>query len=99
MSMMLVGVCARGMMATYEGRMLAPAVVSISDLLLLEGMSETPRVEVAKLIRAWRQVSIMPLQQYLEASGRPYRPCPRRVVEVATALDSRIQLSGGRCPD
>lgn len=91
MSMMLVGICAREMMAAYGGRMLAPAVVSISDLMLLEGMAETPRVEVANLIRAWRQVGVMPLQQYLEASGSPYRPCPQHMVTAAAKLDARIR--------
>ncbi|ORX08719.1 hypothetical protein AWC31_11335 [Mycolicibacterium wolinskyi] len=91
MSTMLVGLCAREMMTKYRGRMLTPAVVSISDLLLLEGMAETPRVEVANLIRAWRQVGVMPLQQYLEASGSPYRPCPRHMITAAAELDARIQ--------
>ncbi|MBS1691194.1 MAG: hypothetical protein JST91_03030 [Actinobacteria bacterium] len=91
MSMMLVGLCAREAMAAYEGRMLAPAVVSISDLLLLEGMAETPGVEVANLIRAWRQVGVMPLQQYLETCGFPYRPCPRHMVTVAAELDAQIR--------
>ncbi|WP_131822164.1 hypothetical protein [Mycobacteroides saopaulense] len=90
-SMMLVGLCAREMMAACGGRMLTPAVVSISDLLLLEGMAETPRAEVANLIRAWRQVGVMPLQQYLEACGFPYRPCPRFVVTAAAELDARIR--------
>ncbi|MGH3638540.1 MAG: hypothetical protein ACRDUX_05870, partial [Mycobacterium sp.] len=90
-SMMLVGLCAREMMAAYGGRMLAPAVVSISDLMLLEGMAETPRVEVADLIRAWRQVGVMPLQQYLEACRYPYRPCPRHMVIAAAQLDARIR--------
>ncbi|MDD4866934.1 MAG: hypothetical protein PHQ28_07415 [Mycobacterium sp.] len=90
-SLMLVGICAREMMAAYGGRMLAPAVVSISDLLLLEGMAETPRVEVANLIRTWRQVGVMPLQQYLEACGFPYRPCPRFMVTAAAELDARIR--------
>jgi hypothetical protein len=89
-SMMLVGLSAREMMATYQGRMLTPAVVSISDLLLLEGMAETPGVEVANLIRAWRQVGVMPLQQYLEACRFPYRPCPRHMVTAAAELDARI---------
>jgi hypothetical protein len=90
-SMMLVGLCAREMMAAYGGRMLAPAVVSISDLMLLEGMAETPGVEVANLIRAWRQVGAMPLQQYLEACRFPYRPCPRHMVAAAAELDARIR--------
>lgn len=90
-SMMLVGLCAREMMAAYGGRMLAPAVVSISDLMLLEGLAETPRVEVANLIRAWRQVGVMPLQQYLEACRYPYRPCPRHMVTAAAELDARIR--------
>jgi len=90
-SMMLVGLCAREMMAAYESRMLAPAVVSISDLLLFEGMAETPRVEVANLIRTWRQVGMMPLQQYLEACGFPDRPCPRHMVTAAAELDARIR--------
>lgn len=91
MSMMLVGICAREMMEAYGGRMLAPAVVSISDLMLLEGMAETPRVEVANLIRAWRQVGMMPLQQYLEACGFRYRPCPQHMVTVAAEFDARIR--------
>ncbi|WP_131812519.1 hypothetical protein [Mycolicibacterium fortuitum] len=91
MSTMLVGLCAREMMTKYQGRMLTPAVVSISDLLLLEGMAETPRVEVANLIRAWRQVGMMPLQQYLEACRFPYRPCPRHMVTTAAELDARIR--------
>ncbi|OBB00953.1 hypothetical protein BA059_27960 [Mycolicibacterium sp. (ex Dasyatis americana)] len=91
MSMMLVGFCAREMMAAYGGRMLAPAVVSISDLMLLEGMGETPRVEAANLIRAWRQVGVMPLQQYLEACRFPYRPCPQHMVTAAAELDARIR--------
>jgi hypothetical protein len=90
-SMMLVGLCAREMMAAYAGRMLAPAVVSISDLLLLEGMAETPGVEVANLIRAWRQVGVMPLQQYLEACRFPYRPFPPHMIAVAAELDARIR--------
>jgi hypothetical protein len=90
--MMLVGLSAREMMATYQGRMLTPAVVSISDLLLLEGMAETPGVEVADLIRAWRQVGVMPLQQYLEACQFTYRPCPRHMVTAAAELDARIRL-------
>jgi hypothetical protein len=89
--MMLVGLSAREMMATYQGRMLTPAVVSISDLMLLEGMAETPGVEVANLIRAWRQVGVMPLQQYLEACRFPYRPCPRHMVTAASELDARIR--------
>lgn len=91
MSTMLVGFCARGMMEAYGGRMLMPAVVSISDLMLLEGMAETPRVEVANLIRAWRQVGMMPLQPYLEACGIQDRPCPRHMVIVAAELDARIR--------
>lgn len=90
-STMLVGLCAREMMAAYAGTMLMPAVVSISDLLLLEGMAEMPGVEVANLIRAWRQVGIMPLQQYLEACRIPYRPCPRHTGTVAAELDARIR--------
>ncbi|MEC4762903.1 hypothetical protein VT930_07235, partial [Mycobacterium sherrisii] len=90
-SMMLVGLGAREMMATYGGQMLMPAVVPISDLMLLEGMAETPGVEVANLIRAWRQVGFMPLQQYLEACGFPYRPCPRHMIAVAAELDARIR--------
>lgn len=89
--MMLVRLCAREMMAKYQGRMLTPAVVSVSDLLLLEGMAETPRVEVANLIRAWRQVGVMPLQQYLEACGFLYRPCPRHMIAAAAELDARIR--------
>jgi hypothetical protein len=79
------------MISAYRGGMLAPAVVSISDLLLLEGMAETPGVEVAHLIRTWRQVGVMPLQQYLEACGFPYRPCPRFMVTAAAELDARIR--------
>lgn len=90
-STMLVGLCAREMMEAYGGRMLMPAVVSISDLMLLEGMAETPGVEVANLIRAWRQVGMMPLQQYLEACGYPHRPCPQRMVTAAAELDARIR--------
>lgn len=90
-SMLLVGICAREMISAYRGGMLAPAVVSISDLLLLEGMAETPGVEVAHLIRTWRQVGVMPLQQYLEACGFPYRPCPRFMVTAAAELDARIR--------
>jgi hypothetical protein len=90
-STMLVGLCAREMMAAYAGAMLMPAVVSISDLLLLEGMAETPGVEVANLIRAWRQVGIMPLQQYLEACRIPYRPYPRHTGKIAAELDARIR--------
>ncbi|MBB5166321.1 hypothetical protein [Mycobacterium sp. AZCC_0083] len=91
MSMMLVGLSAREMMAAHGGKMLTPTVVSIADLLLLEGMAETPGFEAANLIRAWRQVGFMPLQQYLEACGFPYRPCPRHVVTVAAELDVRIR--------
>jgi hypothetical protein len=91
MSMMLVGICAREMTEAYAGRMLAPAVVSISDLMLLEGMAETPWVEVANLIRDWRQVGMMPLQSYLEACGVQYRPCPQHMVTVAAELDARIR--------
>lgn len=90
-STMLVGLSAREMMATYQGRMLMPAVVSVSDLMLLEAMAERPMVEVANVIRAWRQVGMMPLQQYLEASGYPYRPCPRHMVTAAAELDARIR--------
>lgn len=96
MSMLLVGLCAREMMATSKGKMLTPAVVSISDLMLLEGMAETPGVEVANLIRAWRQLGFMPLQQYLDACGFPYRPCPQRMVAAAADLDVRIQLVRGK---
>lgn len=97
MSMMLVGLCAREMMARYEGKMLTPAVVSISDLMLLEGLAETPGFEVANVILAWRQVGVMPLQQYLEACGFPYRPCPRHMVTVAAKLDARIRpVQGAR---
>lgn len=91
MSMMLIGLCARAMMAAYEGRMVAPAVISISELMLLEGLAETPGFEVANLIRAWRQVGVMPLQQYLEACGFASRPCPRHMVTVAAELDARIR--------
>lgn len=90
-SMMLVGLCAREMMEASGGRVLAPAVVSISDLMLLEGLAATPGVEVANLTRAWRQVGMMPLQQYLEACGFPYRPCPSHMVTVAAELDARIR--------
>ncbi|WP_241474156.1 hypothetical protein [Mycolicibacterium neoaurum] len=90
-STMLVGICAREMMAAYAGRTLAPAVVSISDLMLLEGMAEVPGVEVANLIRDWRQVGMMPLQSYLEACGIQYRPCPHHMVAVAAELDARIR--------
>jgi hypothetical protein len=90
-TMMLVGLCAREMMASYGGRMLTPAVVSISDLLLIEGMAERPGVEVANLVLSWRQVGFMPLQQYLEACRFPYRPCPRHVVAMAAEFDARIR--------
>jgi len=90
-STMLVGLCAREMMTAYAGTMLMPAVVSISDLLLLEGMAETPGVEVANLIRAWRQVGVMPLQQYLEACRIRYRPCPRHTATLAAKVDARIR--------
>jgi hypothetical protein len=91
MSMMLVGICAREMMAAYGGKMLMPAVVSIRDLMLLEALAETRVIDVANLIRAWRQVGFMPLQDYLEACGFPYRPCPRHMVAGAAELDSRIR--------
>ncbi|MUM17044.1 hypothetical protein BI330_11715 [Mycobacterium sp. CBMA 623] len=91
MSMMLIGLCAREMMAAYEGRMLTPAVVSVSDLMLLEGLAETPGFEVANLIRAWRQVGVMPLQQYLQACGFSDRPCPRHMAMAAADLDARIR--------
>lgn len=90
-SMMVVGLCARETMARYEGKMLTPAVVSISDLMLLEGLAETPGVEVANVIRAWRQVGVIPLQQYLEACGFPYRPCPRHLMAVSAELDARMR--------
>ena len=64
--------------------------------MMLEGMAETPGVEVVKLIRAWRQLGFMPLQQYLEACGFPYRPCPQRMVAAAADLDARIQLVRGK---
>ncbi|MBN9634248.1 MAG: hypothetical protein J0H22_03305, partial [Actinobacteria bacterium] len=91
MSMMLVGLCAREMEATYGGKMLAPVVVSISDLLLLEGMAEIPGVEVSNLIRAWRQARFLPLQMYLERCGFPYRPCPQHMGLAAAELDARIR--------
>ncbi|MDT5362648.1 MAG: hypothetical protein QOC69_4410 [Mycobacterium sp.] len=95
LSMMLVGLSAQRLMAQYEGRMLVPAVVSTSDLMLLEGLAEMGAVKVAGLIQAWRQVGLVSLQQFLSMSGFPYLPCPQHMTAASAALDARIQHVGG----
>lgn len=91
LSMMLVGLSAQKMMAEHEGRMLVPAVVSTSDLMLLEGMAEMGVVKVVELIQAWRQVGLVSLQQFLSMSGFPYLPCPQHMTAASAALDARIR--------
>jgi hypothetical protein len=52
---------------------------------------DTSRLFLPKSDPAWRQVGVMPLQQYLEACRFPYRPCPRHMVTAAAELDARIR--------
>lgn len=93
LSMMLVGQSAQELVARYPGTMLVPAVVTPVDLMLLEGLAETPGVRVADLICQWRRVGLMSLQQYIEACGVKYRPCPRHMFTRAAELDARIRAS------
>lgn len=90
LAMMLVSLSAQRLMEKYEGRVLVPAVISISDLMLLEGLAEMCVVKVADLIKAWRQVGLVSLQQFLAMSSFPYLPCPQHMSVASAALDTRI---------
>jgi hypothetical protein len=68
----------------FLGYVTAPTVLSMSDLLLLEGIAEWyTQLDFVQVIGSWRQVSAkvpMTLQQFLDSVGMQ-RPLPRHVLD------------------
>ncbi|GAB3212574.1 hypothetical protein GCM10027262_46440 [Nocardia tengchongensis] len=83
----------------FDGRILAPAVLTLPDLQFLEGIAQSPflPIDVADIIVGWRRACMarrwpIPLQEFLD--GLPIRPIPRRIIsaykELARTLDGRV---------
>jgi hypothetical protein len=83
----------------FDGRVLAPAVLTLPDLQLLEGIAGSPfiRLDVADIVVGWRRACMerrwpIRLHEYLDTL--PVRPIPRRITdaykELAHTLDARV---------
>lgn len=83
----------------FDGRILAPAVLTLPDLQFLEGIGGSPliRFDVADILIRWRRACMArrwPIRLHEFLSGLPVRPVPQRIIrahkELARTLDARL---------
>ncbi|MGW4370283.1 hypothetical protein ACWEKT_32020 [Nocardia takedensis] len=83
----------------FDGRILAPAVLTLPDLQFLEGIAQSPvlPIDVADIIVEWRRACMArrwPIRLHEFLASLPIRPVPRRIIsaykELAHTLDGRI---------
>ncbi|MFD6221257.1 hypothetical protein [Nocardia asteroides] len=83
----------------FDGRILAPAVLTLPDLQFLEGITQSPLfpLDVADIIVQWRRACMVrrwPIRLHEFLDGLPARPVPRRMIsaykELARTLDASV---------
>jgi hypothetical protein len=80
----------------FDGRLLAPAVIPLTELHLLEGMAGRMGFpDVVDTLISWRYACTkrpvpVRLRDYLDAMPNPNRPLPRRILNAGNALLERI---------
>ncbi len=89
----------------FDGRILAPAAVPLSELQLIEGMAGKPGLpDAVRLLTQWRFActqSPVPirLRDFLDqALPTMNRPLPRRILSANTALLSRLEAAAVASP-
>ncbi|MBF6169159.1 hypothetical protein IU486_31120 [Streptomyces gardneri] len=84
----------------FDGRILAPAVLTLPDLQFLEGIGENPYLpfDVADILVAWRRACMArrwPIHLHEYLGGLPIRPVPRRMINAQKALARTLNARVG----